>query len=158
MFVIVFIRARHWTQSTISHPISLRPILISYFHLRLGPQTVSKIFSNVSFVIIPSSFIRLYEGVPKSFRTGRLERELQMIQLSVTRCSLYSYFVSQSSEFCRHNPLCRLSTSFYCCRRIFRCDSVRKLLDKPSYVTFETVASLLILSLFNSVLPTAQVI
>jgi len=27
------------------------------------------------------------EGVSKSFRTGRLERELQMIQLSATKCS-----------------------------------------------------------------------
>jgi type IV secretory pathway TrbL component len=27
-----------------------------------------------------------YEGVSKSFRTGRLERELQMVQLSATRC------------------------------------------------------------------------
>jgi hypothetical protein len=27
----------------------------------------------------------LYEGVSKSFRTGRLERELQMVQLSATR-------------------------------------------------------------------------
>jgi hypothetical protein len=31
--------------------------------------------------------IYAYEGVSKSFRTGRLERELQMVQLSVTRCS-----------------------------------------------------------------------
>jgi hypothetical protein len=30
---------------------------------------------------------RIYGGVSKSFRTGRLERELQMVQLSVTRCS-----------------------------------------------------------------------
>jgi hypothetical protein len=28
---------------------------------------------------------------------------------------LYRYFVSQSSEFCRHNPLCCFSTSVYCC-------------------------------------------
>jgi len=28
-----------------------------------------------------------HEGVPKSFRTGRLEQELQMVQLSATRCS-----------------------------------------------------------------------
>jgi hypothetical protein len=28
-----------------------------------------------------------YEGVSKSFRTGRLERELQMVQLSATSCS-----------------------------------------------------------------------
>jgi hypothetical protein len=31
-----------------------------------------------------------------------------------------SYFVSQSSEFCRHNPLCCFSTSVYFCKRIFR--------------------------------------
>jgi hypothetical protein len=29
----------------------------------------------------------MYEGVSKSFRTYHLERELQMIQLSATRCS-----------------------------------------------------------------------
>jgi hypothetical protein len=28
-----------------------------------------------------------YEGVSKSFRTGRLERELHMVQLSAVRCS-----------------------------------------------------------------------
>jgi len=28
-----------------------------------------------------------YEGVSKSFRTGSLERELQMVQPSATRCS-----------------------------------------------------------------------
>jgi hypothetical protein len=32
---------------------------------------------------------------------------------------LYRYFVSQSSEFCRHNPLCCFSTSVYCRKRIF---------------------------------------
>jgi hypothetical protein len=30
---------------------------------------------------------RTYEGAPKSFRTGRLKRELQMVQPSATRCS-----------------------------------------------------------------------
>jgi hypothetical protein len=33
---------------------------------------------------------------------------------------LYCYFVSQSSEFYRHNPLCCFSTCIYCCKRIFR--------------------------------------
>jgi hypothetical protein len=28
---------------------------------------------------------------------------------------LYRYFVSQSSEFCRHKHLCCFSTSVYCC-------------------------------------------
>jgi hypothetical protein len=36
------------------------------------------------------------------------------------KVQLYHYFVSQSSEFCRHNPLCCFSTSVYCCKRIFR--------------------------------------
>jgi hypothetical protein len=31
--------------------------------------------------------VLIYEGVSKSFRTGRLERELQIVQLSATRCS-----------------------------------------------------------------------
>jgi hypothetical protein len=30
---------------------------------------------------------RLYEGLSKNFRTGRLEREQQMEQLSATRCN-----------------------------------------------------------------------
>jgi hypothetical protein len=29
----------------------------------------------------------VYEGLSKSFRTGRLERQLQMVQLSATRCN-----------------------------------------------------------------------
>jgi hypothetical protein len=29
----------------------------------------------------------VYVGVSKSFRTGHLERKLQMVQLSATRCS-----------------------------------------------------------------------
>jgi len=32
---------------------------------------------------------------------------------------LYRCFVTQSSVFCRHNPLCCFSTSVYCCKRIF---------------------------------------
>jgi hypothetical protein len=34
--------------------------------------------------------------------------------------AVVSLFVSWSSEFCRHNPLCCFSTSVYCCTRIFR--------------------------------------
>jgi len=33
---------------------------------------------------------------------------------------LYRYFESQSSEFCRHNPLFCFSTSVYCCCYLFR--------------------------------------
>jgi len=52
-------------------------------------------------IVIPDS--PLYEGVSKSFRTGRLERELQTVQLSATSCSCIST-LWVSSEFCYHNP------------------------------------------------------
>jgi hypothetical protein len=38
-------------------------------------------------VKVDSIEIEVYEGVSKSFRTGRLEQELQMAHLCVTRCS-----------------------------------------------------------------------
>jgi hypothetical protein len=52
---------------------------------------------------------------------------------------LYRYFVSQSGEFCRHNPLCCFSTSNTKGKRIyFVIDLVRKLLDTPSYFVRNT--------------------
>jgi len=42
---------------------------------------------------------------------------------------LYRYFVSQFSEFCRHNPSFCFSMSNIKGKRIFRYDLVRKLLD-----------------------------
>jgi len=47
---------------------------------------------------------------------------------------LYIYIVSQPSEFCCHNPLCCFSTSV--CHCLCRYDSVRKLLDTPSYTVW----------------------
>jgi hypothetical protein len=40
-----------------------------------------------SFRITVQKLCDICEGVSKSFRTGRLERELQMVQLSATKCS-----------------------------------------------------------------------
>jgi len=52
---------------------------------------------------------------------------------------LYRYFVSHSSEFCCHNPLCCISVSVY-----FVIDSVRKLLDTSSYMWyFNAISSVL---------------
>jgi hypothetical protein len=42
-----------------------------------------------------------------------------MAQLSATTWKRYRYFVSQSSEFCRHNPLCCFSMSNTKGKRIF---------------------------------------
>jgi hypothetical protein len=55
----------------------------------------------------------------------------------------YCYFVSQSSEFYRHNPLCCFSTSSTKGKRIFPYDSVRELLDSPSYIVSLAVNKLI---------------
>jgi hypothetical protein len=75
-------------------------------------------FLSVALCLIIHVFLRriiesssAYEGVSKSFRTGRLERELEWY--SCHWMQLYRCFVSQSSEFCRHKPLCCFSTNVY---------------------------------------------
>jgi hypothetical protein len=41
----------------------------------------------------------LCEGVSKSFRTGRLEGKLQMVQLSATRCSFMAILLVSLVSF-----------------------------------------------------------
>jgi hypothetical protein len=43
-------------------------------------------FKKVASIGLSAHFLT-YEGISKSFRTGRLERELQMVNFSATRCS-----------------------------------------------------------------------
>jgi hypothetical protein len=81
-----------------------------------------------------------YEGVSISFRTGRLERELQMVQLSATRCSCIailwvSRVSSAATAFCVASERVFIVTVLY-----FVIDSVRKLLNSPSYVNWIQVA------------------
>jgi hypothetical protein len=69
---------------------------------------------------------------PKSFLTGRVEGELQMVQFSATRCSfiailLVSLVSSATITFCVASQ--RVFVVVY-----FFNDSVRKLLDTPSYI------------------------
>jgi hypothetical protein len=74
-----------------------------------------------------------YEGVSKSFRTGRLERELQMLQLSATRCSCTAVLWASILNFASIT-LCVASQ--WVIRKVsvyFFIESVRKLLDTPSY-------------------------
>jgi hypothetical protein len=56
-------------QTRTNHPIALFELSDSY--MRIYPI---------------HTHARTHEGVSKSFRTGHLEQELQMIQLSATRC------------------------------------------------------------------------
>jgi hypothetical protein len=66
-----------------------------------------------------------YEGVPRSFRTGRLEREMQMVELSATRCSLVSL---AAITLCVASQRVFVVVSAY-----FVIHSDRKLWDTPSY-------------------------
>jgi hypothetical protein len=74
------------------------------------------------------------EGVSKSFRNGRLDRKLQMVQLSVTRCSCIAILWVSLVSFAT-TTLCvasqRVSIVVH-----FLMDSVRKLLHTPSYLLF----------------------
>jgi hypothetical protein len=73
----------------------------------------------------------MYEGVSKNFRTTRLERELQMVQLSAIRCSCIAILWVSLVSFASIN-LCVASQQVFIVV-YFVIDSVRKLLDTPSY-------------------------
>jgi hypothetical protein len=72
-----------------------------------------------------------YEGVPKCFRTGRLERELQTVQLSATRCSCIAILWVSLVSFAAIT-LCDASQGVFVVD--FVNDSVQQRLDTPSYI------------------------
>jgi len=73
----------------------------------------------------------MYEGISKSFRTGRLSRELQMVQLSATRCSCVAILRAGLVSFAAIT-LCVASQQVFMVVSIyFVIYSVQKLLDIP---------------------------
>jgi hypothetical protein len=60
-----------------------------------------------------------YGGVSKSFRTGCMEGELQMVQLSATRCSCIAILWISLVRYAAINPLCCFSKSVCCCSCLF---------------------------------------
>jgi hypothetical protein len=78
----------------------------------------------------------MYEGVSKSFRTGRLLRELQMIQLSATRCSYIAILWVSLVSFATITLFVASLRVFIVVSIYFFIDSVRKLLDTPLYFSF----------------------
>jgi len=72
------------------------------------------------------------KSVSKSFRTGFLEREMQMVQLSATTCSCNAILWVSLVSFAAIT-LCTASQRVFV-GVYFVMDSVRKLLDTPSYV------------------------
>jgi hypothetical protein len=75
-----------------------------------------------------------YEGVSKSFRTGRLERELQMVQLSATRCSCIALLWVSLVSFAVITLCIASQRVFIVVSVYFVINSIRKRLDTPSYL------------------------
>jgi hypothetical protein len=75
-----------------------------------------------------------YEGVSKSFRTGRPAQELHMVQLSATRRSCIAILWVTLVSFAAIT-ICVASEWVFIDVVYFVIDSVRKLVDTPSYVS-----------------------
>jgi hypothetical protein len=73
-----------------------------------------------------------WEGVSRSFRTGRLEWELQMVQLSATKCSCISILWVSLVSF-DAITLCVASQRVFVVSVYFVINSVQKLLNTFSY-------------------------
>jgi hypothetical protein len=103
---------------------------------RNGEKSQNLTFSTTRRSIKQRLFTTLqYEGVSKSFRTGRLERELQMGQLSATRCSYIAILWDNLVSFAAIT-LCVASQGVFVVAFVyFVMDSVRKLLDTASYTS-----------------------
>jgi hypothetical protein len=76
----------------------------------------------------------LYESVSRSFRTGFLERELHMVYLSATRCSCIAILWANLVSFVAITLRVASQRLFIVVVVYFVIDSVRKLLDTPSYL------------------------
>jgi hypothetical protein len=85
-------------------------------------------------VYVQPEILHIYEGVSKSFRPGRLERELWIIQLSATRCSFIAILRVSLVSYAAIT-LYVLSQRVFIVAVLdsFVIDSVRTLLDTPPY-------------------------
>jgi len=74
------------------------------------------------------------EGVSKSIRTCRLEQELQTVELSATRCSCLAILWVSLMSFAAITLCVASQRGFIVVSIYFFIDSVRKLLNTPSYM------------------------
>jgi hypothetical protein len=82
----------------------------------------------------------LYEGVTKRFRTGRLERELQTVYLSATRCSWIAILWVSLVSFAAINLCVASERVFIAVSIYFITDSIRKRLDTTSNMAHHELA------------------
>jgi hypothetical protein len=85
---------------------------------------------------------KAHSCVSKSFRTGLLERELRMVQLSATRCSCIAILWVSLVNFAAITLCVACERVFIFVSVYFVIDSVRKLLDTPSYDVNEKLKKL----------------
>jgi hypothetical protein len=85
----------------------------------------------------------MYDSVSKSFRTGSLERELQMVQLSATKCSCIAILWVSLVSFAAITFCVASQRVFMFVVVDFVIDSVRKLFDTLSYVSSWVTVSLI---------------
>jgi hypothetical protein len=124
----------------VCHVVIVYEVLYQMLRLPVGAQMQ---FQNV---IKISQWI--YEGVSKSFRTGRLERELQMIQLSATRCSCIAILWVSLVNFAAI-AICAASQQVFIIVVVcFDIDSVRKLWIHPPIKLRSQLLQLFIAFLF----------
>jgi hypothetical protein len=123
-------------QSVVGPSCVLLLFISVYFDVKLN--FVSKICSANNKVTGYIVWI-FYEGVSNSFWIGRLERELQMVQLSVTRCSYIAILWVSLASFAAAITLCVASQRVFIIVVYFVIESVRKLLDTSSYVWYVTI-------------------
>jgi hypothetical protein len=139
---------RFWSISCYTLPLQAAPFHVSSFYTQDRGQMLCR-KSNSSYLrhtdwVSCSSFLRPQgarslprevvgsnEGVSKSFRTGRLERELQMVQLSATGCSCIATLWVSLVSFAAITLSVASQRVFIVV--YFVIDSVRKLLDTHSY-------------------------
>jgi hypothetical protein len=92
------------------------------------------VFLEMLTVTQPVRTLPAYEDVSKSFRTGRLEQELQMVQLSATKCSCIAILCISLASFAAITICVASQRVFIVVSVYFVIDSIRKLLDTPSYM------------------------
>jgi len=60
---------------------------------------ISVLINDIKWIFSDGMCRYKYEGVSSIFRTGRLERELQMVQFSATRCSCIAILIASLVNF-----------------------------------------------------------
>jgi hypothetical protein len=98
---------------------------------------------SLTFILVETKFQRkadhLYEGVTKIFQTGRLERELQIVELSATSCSWVVILWVSLVSFAAITLCVTSQRVFVVVVVYFDIGSVPKLLDIPSYKFYKNL-------------------